>query len=495
MMTMKNISFKLILFLLCLPSIFLIAQEIDKENYPFPLPDVITATYNFNSQQTEVFNNNLIGYNIMHFNTDKELDFIRKFDPISIRFPDGAWSNFYNWETDELTRYNDTTFNNGQFSKIDNGLEEKGSKKIGIKGLTKLNNEKKTQTGKGFDMMWTFNTNYDSNEKSMRRLLDYEARGFDISYIELGNEHFWESQRSTRVSSAEKYLAIAKSLSDTLRKERPNVRISLPLSWREAHKDYNATVADDASYFDAITLHKYIGSDPDRAKESNTAYANILTARLTLKESEMYVRSFAPGKKIWLTEWGVSAERGTSKGGAALGMADAYLYIFENQDIYEWSNWFIVNGVLNSFVTFRDRTTRAPNWPIEKTAYASVYEIIRSVFENSTMYNGSIATSELKTRKGNVNAVNARVVTKEGKTYVFIVNLANKPVEFNLTKDNAYVSSSYTHEAFAFDGLHAQPILPMEQNPLKLVKNGSGVTTLPPLSVSKISFDETPMTK
>ncbi len=471
-----------------LSSMYLLAQETNKEAYPFPLPDVVTATYNFNSQKSELFNNNLIGYNIMHFNTESELDFIRKFDPISIRYPDGAWSNFYNWETDQLTRYNDTTFDNGQFSKIDNGLEEKASNKIGIKGLTLLNTEKKAKTGKGYDMMWTFNTNYDSNEKSMRRVLDHEARGFDLSYIELGNEHFWESQRSTRVSTAEKFLAIAKSLADTLHKERPAVRISLPLSWRPIHGAYNATIADNANYFDAISLHKYIGNDPDKAKESNSAFTNVLTARLSLKESEMYVRSFAPGKKIWLTEWGVSSGSGSARGGAALGMADAYLYMFENQNIYEWSNWFIVNGVLNSFVTFKDKKTRIPNWPIEKTAYGSVYEIIRSVFENSTMHEGSMSTSKLKTNKGEVNAVNARVVKKDGKTYLFAVNLTNKPVEFNLKKDNKSVNAKYTHEAFAFESLTAQPILPMEQSPLKFVKEGKGATILPPLSINKISF-------
>jgi len=209
-------------------------------NYPFELPDTVTANFEIQSQEIEMANNKLLGYNIFHFTSTADKDFIRKFDPITIRFPHGVWANFYNWETDGYDTYGDI-WDHGSHDDV----LEASNVKAGFPGLTALNNEKKQSNGVGYDMIWTYNLNYDDNAKNVARLKDSDAKGFDVCDIEIGNEHFWKTQRSTRTSTPEKYVVLAKSLSDTMKQVKPEVRLSIPISWRTSHADYNTTLVDD----------------------------------------------------------------------------------------------------------------------------------------------------------------------------------------------------------------------------------------------------------
>lgn len=456
-------------------------SDLAAQSYPFTLPDTITAFFDVNTNDNEIFNNKLLGYNIFGYTSNSEKDFIRKFDPITIRFPAGVWSNFYNWETDGYTRYNDSIFNNAPHSKvIENYIHR--NVKAGFSGLTVLNREKKlVNKGKGYDVLWTYNLNYDSNKKTVERLINSDLEGFDVQDIELSNENFWVNQRSTRISTPQKFLNVAKSLSDTLRKVKPGIRLSVPLSWRTSHKNYNAEITSDTTYFDAITIHKYIGSDPDKKSDSNLNYGDILTARNSLENDVDYARSFAPGKPVWLTEWGVNIG---PQAAAFLGMADCYLFLSENQKVYDRANWFCVNGVLNSFITFSGN--RVIKYPLEITGFGAVYKIIRDVFENSTMLAGSMTTSKLKPGS---NAVNARVVIRKGKIVVIAVNLTDRPVDFTLNFDNKKYGQSYNHEAMAFDCLSENKIIGIDANPLNVVKSGRGKIILPALSINKIAIN------
>lgn len=457
-------------------------------NYPFELPDTITANFEIQTQEIEQANNKLLGYNIFHFTSTTDKDFIRKFDPITIRFPHGVWANFYNWETDGYDTYGDTWDHGSHDDVLE--IYKKNNIKAGFPGLTALHNEKKQSNGVGYDMIWTYNLNYDDNAKNVARLKDSDAKGFDVRDIEIGNEHFWKTQRSTRTSTPEKFVALAKSLTDTMKQVKPEVRLSIPLSWRATHADYNTILADDKNYFDAVTIHKYTGADPDVPGESDKAYSTILTGRLTMAKDVNFARSFAPGKPVWLTEWGVSGGD-RFHWAAGLGMADCYLYLFENQDIYERANWFSVNGVLNSFITISDN--RVIKYPLEKTGYGSVYEILRSVFENSKLLGGSMTTSKLNTSLGTTNAVNARAVKKDGKIIIFTVNLTDKPVKFNAKLDGAIYEKRIIHEAMAHDDLAAEPVLGIDINPLAAVMDGQGEIILPPLSVNRITFAGDPI--
>lgn len=472
---LRAITFFLTLTLYILPA--LAEPQTDRvETFPATL-DINTRT------KTEPVKNTLLGMNISSFQTKRQRDLFRKFDPISMRFPSGVWGNFYDWETDTYTNHGDSHRKTNVYGPTLAKWKEIGITG-GFTGLTKLHNEKKRANGKGFDVIWLYNAAYDSPAKSVARMKDRLDKGFVVRDIDLGNEQFWLSQCSSKTITPEGYLDAARAISLALKKANPEVRTSVTLSWRDRHESWNKMVADDGKYFDAISLHKYSGFDHDKAEGQQAALEDVLAARARLGEAADYVRSFAPGKPIWLTEWGINAGEG-AKGAAALAMADCYLYMLENQDVFDRANWFTVNGLDRSFLIFKEKRTLL--YPLRKTAYASVYEIIRDIFEDSQLLHGKMSSPKLPLGDHKIDAVSARAVVKDGKTSVFAVNLSDRPCRLTLRFDTKTHDQAITHRALAFKNLSERLVLDFEQSPLKPIKNEPGTIILPPRSVNTLT--------
>ncbi|GAA4814693.1 carbohydrate-binding protein [Litoribaculum gwangyangense] len=490
MKTITSLKKYYLKYILLLGFITIFHLKPEAQSYPFSLPETITASLDVQTSNKEPFNNKLIGYNIQGFKTQTQKDFLKLVNPVTIRFPHGVWANFYKWQTDG---YQDDAYDNRDHEAA---LQTfvcciKGD----IDGIAELNEDRKAMyNGKGYDMMWTYSINFDDGASSVARAQKDIGLGLEVNAIELGNEHFWLGQRSLRTATPEMYLSAASEVSSSLKAAFPDIKLSIPLSWRKTHEAYNNIIKGNGNYFDAISLHKYMGADPDVPGESDSAYSSLLTAKLQLEEDANWVRSFAPGKPIWLTEWGVSAGSNDNVHAAAcLGMADVYLFMAENQDIYERANWFIFNRVLNAMVVLD--TNKEPLYPLQKRGYLSTYEIIQDVFRDATMLDGTVtSSSQLSVSRGSVNAINARATTNEfGETKVIAVNLTDKPVTFELKFDNVVYTKSFKHEALVFDNLGVVANIDYFSNPLQLIKEGTGTITLPPLSVSKISgiyYDE-----
>ncbi len=451
--------------------------DIGAQEYPFVLPEIISATLSVNTGVTEKVNNNNLGVNIdwhnhkkMGYNHPEAKSFVRQYKPVSIRWPQGLWANFYDWKVDGRRRYDDYVFNNEQYIKA---IEDHPDLVYGFPGFHELHSELK------FDVLWVFNMLYDSEASSLERMLDRQAKGFKVDAIEMGNEQFWKSQRSNQVSTPEKYFAFAKSLSATLKKANPTVKVSIPLSWRTGgqHDEFNIGVTKETSYFDAISVHMYVRSERDPVTVSQEQYKTVLTARLTLDESVKHALSFAPGKEVWLSEWGVSVGM---RAASYLGMADAYLYILENQNMYTRTNWFHIN---NSNPFFQPVQAGKPELGVIKYGFGAVYDVIREVFQDAVLLKSDMSTHKLKP---GADAVSARAVIKNGETMVFAVNKTSKSVELKLKVDGSDFSGYVNHEALIFQSLSDNPEFGGFDNPLKPVKSGTGIITLPPYSVNKI---------
>lgn len=478
---MKNQLFRKLTVSIVIGLLFM-SSLATSQTYPFTLPATITASINVETNNQEVFKNTLLGYNIEGFNTTLQKDFIRLVDPVTIRFPHGVWANFYKWQTDG---YQNDSYDNGTHETV--LATYVTSVKGHIGGIASLNKEKTDAGKKGFDMMWTYAINFDDGASCVARAKKDIGLGLEVKDIELGNEHFWTNQRALRTATAADYKREATAVSAALKAEFPNVRVSIPLGWRRNQAGYNTSIIGDGNYFDAVTIHKYLGADPDVPGESNTAYSALLTAKLELANDVNWIRNnYAPGKPVWLTEWGVSAGSNVH-GAACLGMADAYLFMSENQQIFDRANWFSFNRVLNAMVVVG--SNREPVYPLQKRGYLSTYEILHNVLKDATMLKGTVTSSAKLTTAtlGSVNAVNARVVTKDGKTTAIAINLTDKPVAFELKFDNVVYTNNFKHEALVFSNLGVVSAIDFYSNPLVLIKEGTGTITLPPLSISKIS--------
>ncbi|WP_298343140.1 carbohydrate-binding domain-containing protein [uncultured Algibacter sp.] len=478
--TLRKVSKLQILLLLLVLNGF--SLKLFAQQYPFNTPNTITASLNVETTNTEPFNNKIIGYNIEGFNTQLQKDFIKLVNPVTIRFPHGVWANFYEWQDDT---YQQDDYDNGSHQDVLDVYVRSIKGHIG--GIASLNTDRKAVTGgQGYDMMWTYSVNFDDGASSVARAQKDIGLGLEVKAIELGNEHFWKNQRANRTATPALYLSAATEVSTALKAEFPDIKLSIPLGWRRSQAGYNNEIIGDGNYFDAITVHKYLGADPDIPGESNSAYSALLTAKLELAEDVNWVRdNFAPGKPVWLTEWGVSAGSDVHAG-ACLGLADVYMYMAENQDIYERANWFSFNRILNAMVVVSPQ--RQPIYPLQKRGYLSTYEIIQDVYRDAIMLSGTVtASTDLTVPRGSVKAVNARATTKNGETKIMAVNLTDKPVEFELKFDDIEYTGAFNHEALVFENLG--PVAPVDyfSNQLQLIKQGTGTIILPPLSVSKIS--------
>ncbi|PQJ76602.1 glycoside hydrolase family protein [Polaribacter glomeratus] len=457
----------------------------DKTGYPYESAKMTTATLSINSSNTIAANNLLLGANFGGFSTNDEKEIVRFLKPVTVRFPSGVWANWYNWEKD-MSEYDATDpYDIGEFHRGVMDTWANNNTKAGFPGLTDLHAEM------GFNTIFTYNVNYDNAAKSVARLKDSEAKGFDVKYIELGNEQFWLDQRSSKTSTPIKYFFTVRPISAALKAAKPGLKISVPMGWRTDQAAYNLQIGIfSKTYFDAISLHKYI--DPERTDpkiiKSIETYKTILTPRIELKNSTKFVQDFAPGKPVWLTEWGVSCGLNAA---SFLGQADAYMYLFENQDTYERAEWFGLTTALNPMYSFGDEFTDNGGRPekslrnMKKTGHGAVYEILRDVFEDSQIYETSISTRILDT---GVNAVEAKAVTKNGKTLIFAVNKTVRSVPFRVKLDGTVLTSSKKHEALFFESLQDNKYLNLDQSALTLIDEGTSVIILPPLSVNKISL-------
>ncbi|MDU0352563.1 Ig-like domain-containing protein [Paraglaciecola aquimarina] len=484
-------------------------------DYPFDLPESITAEIKINTQQQEKYNNKLLGTNIFKFSYANEKELIRTFDPLTIRFPHGLWANWYDWHSDSTRQFGEdkVTFTNSLGETKSRTLDhlssikifEASGAKVGIDGLQLLNDERLSQQGIGYDMVWTFNMSADGENgtsplndgspESVARYTDLVNRGFDVTNIEMGNENFYSGQRSSIIPNVSDYVERAKSISKALKAINPNIKLSIPLLRKAntANPNYNQLLTEDKDYFDAVTVHTYVGYDPDDSNDSDEAYKTALLARVHIANSvNNFSQKVAPNKPVWLTEWGVKS--GGPNAASILGMADAYLFMSENQDIYQRANWFSVNGQLNSFLVWYQKEVQPGVFrprikePLEKTLFGSAHEIIRSILQDSTLLGSDLSATELE---NGVKSVSARAVIKDDKVTVFALNLTDRTSPFALTLDNVAYDGNATHYTMGFSSLDEERILPIAQDPLSLVSEGSSGIVLPPLSLNKIVLEDT----
>ncbi len=290
------------------------------QTYPFTLPATVTATLDVDTSVKENANNKLLGYNYWAFKSSKDKELARIFNPVSVRFSEG---NFYNWETDG---FNNDSYDNTTYESI---LDQyiRSNIKWGYPDMLSMNKELKAKYGNSFDVLFNFSVGFADAASNVRRLKKYDTDGLNITDVELGNEYFWGFFRNTTTAQPSDQLRLFKENADSLHKAKPGIKVSIPLGWRTNQNGYNATIMGDKKYYDAISIHKYVGADPDKPGESDIAYASLLTSRLALIKDVDYVRNQAPGKPVWLTEWNVDGAA-SGEWAAALGATDIYLYMY-----------------------------------------------------------------------------------------------------------------------------------------------------------------------
>ena len=230
---------------------------------------------------------------------------------------------------------------------------------------------------------------------------------------------------------------------------------------------YSGT-ARDTAYFDAVSIHRYVhtagrsGSDPLNPNDPNaSAESDLLTAgRLIIRDVRAARDTYAPGKPVWLSEWGVSGGGGgTDHGGytaaSFLGTVDSYIALFDNQNMITRANWFQTNNY-DRFFTFT-RAQVARDYTGERqlsgktTGLYDAYQIAGNVFQNSVLLNGTMDSPELIAGS---DAIAAKAVSKDGQTQILAVNKVDKPFRLYLKGNANSSTNTYGVKTLAYDSLN-----------------------------------------
>lgn len=461
----------------------IVYTPIDEANYPYEIPygDSIVKV-EINTSSSVPFSNKQLALNCT-FQTNTGMSkgydsapsqaFVRWYNPVMLRFPPGAWANFYDWKGDNRNRHGDD-YNNGEFtSQCDNNPNYK----YGINGLNSLHKSM------GFDILWIWNLNYFNEENAVEQLQNYSQRGFKVNDIELGNELFYKTQRASLTSTPSKIKDRAKTFAQALKQEKNDLRFAIPIAWKNGGADnYNSMMMQDQSYFDALVMHLYYGNesqneDPGEGGNLGTVVMDkksikrMFTARNKYKyEAERIHKKYNTDKPFWLTEWGVTCGRNAA---SFLAMADTYLYFFENPDLYEYVVWFQTHGLNPFFET--GGTVGKPLYTL--TGYGAVYDLLEDVFRDSYLLETKVISAQFEGDKDliqetskdfdvmdinvddyKVNAVICMAVKDKDGTYsLFFVNKRNRPITIDLNIDGKNIVSSGDYEYLNFNSLSENP--------------------------------------
>ena len=440
--------------------------------YPFELPAEISATLTVDTTKKTPVNHMLLGLNCnwpeglygkTGYDNREARKLIQALKPSSLRFPHGVWSNFYDWESDGRRMTDDYK------TLYDSAVKNHPDLKYGFEGLHGLHQDL------GFDVLFTWNVNYDSPEKGVRRLIDRRDKGFHVKWIELGNEIFWKTQRSEAVSDVDKYIDVSRAHAAALKAVAPELQISVPIHWRTPLTNPWNTALMKHDHYDAISVHKHMGN-----KETREGAAQTLAARREMVTMARTLRTVFPDHPLWISEWSVSCGENAI---SILAVADTYVGFFKHPELFAIVDYFQINAS-HALIEY-DKKTRTHT----RTSYGAAYKIIRDVFENGEIYESSVDST---TVGDGINAVSAEAVIKDGNVIVFAINKTNRGVPLKVTLDGITYSQSFAHSSLSFEEINELKSFGLEEDVLTEVKPGAksqgrGIL-LPPLSINRIVY-------
>ena len=443
-------------------------------DYPYTNVGPQSAALSIDTSSPTPFNNNLLGlntnfpenlYGLDGYNDADGQTLITTWAPPTLRFPHGVWANYYDWEVDGRRIYDDydTIYRPA--------VENVPQLRYGYPGFKALHDNL------GFDVLHTWNINYDSPGKGLNRLLDRRADGFAVNRIELGNETFWRNQRSNAVATPELYVSVAQAHSNVLKIFDPTIQLSVPVSWRTTghHVPWNAALAADQSYYDAVSLHRYIRPGVPTV----AGLQEVLDARSLMISTAEATRAQFPNKPIWLSEWSVDAGENAI---SVLGMSDTYLGIIDRPDLFGSAEYFQIHNHDPMIIYEKNG-----NPEYVKTTRGAAYDILRKVFLDSDLVSSTTTSSQITS---GVDAATAQAVLKNGQVVVYVINKSPVSVPLSLNMDGSSYIGDYVHEALQFNDVDDFPTFNLADNALTSVTSTPGAIMLPPLSISVLSgFD------
>lgn len=445
--------------------------------FPFSVPADPSVTLDIKSNETHVFENDLLSAN-SHFSWASStwgdqitVDMINQNFPMSaMRFPGGTVGNFYSYNSDGYYGDAYTFANQSRENAFNSGYTFDYP---GYKSLCLVNNS---------SSVLMFNVIKDHVDTSANRLASRLADGLDVKWIEMGNENYFSGQNYGNVTSTANYISHTTNLTTALKGVESSVKVAVNID----HDNYTTGSWNDElsklNYFDAAVMHPYVNTNTFMLNDfsANVIFSSFKTTAHRIQEFENHF----PSKPLLFTEWSILSTGTPVNFVQTLGISDMFLAIEKgNQDgIVQQAG---IHMLYHSD-SYGEATLSYNNGSgMVLTANGVVYSELFNLFKDKTVYDAISSSEELSS---DLPAVNAKAVMDGDSIRVFVVNKLPVVSPLNIKVDGVALQGDYRLKYF-----HENPALELsspylnQQDPW-VNSSASGVANVPAYSVAVVSY-------
>lgn len=226
---------------------------------------------------------------------------LTELQPRAMRFPGGTTANNYLWQEDSYAEQPDdrTKWAARQLSWF-----RSTRRAVGMEAFADVCRER------GIAPVYVLNVFAETPESVRELAARWREIGLSPAAIELGNEPYWDPRSLMNVWP---YLERARPLAKTLREIVPGAKIGVCVGSVDPSQAYernwNAKVAADQSWYDAVIYHEYYGGQGIAVEKGRAVpLAEILDPEGYVAEPVRRLAETFPGKPIWLTEWNIGSK-------------------------------------------------------------------------------------------------------------------------------------------------------------------------------------------
>lgn len=343
--------------------------------------------------------------------------------PGTIRYPGGAISNYWDWQTGSVNQPSSTT-------KTESGTikTEPGRKQTYDFTLSTL---KEIINASGAVPIFDLNVMTSTLKDQIRMLQTAAQMGLPVRYVELGNEFYLSKSTYLRAfPTAASYARLVASWAPQIRAAFPNAQIAAVASALTAtprEQKWNSAVLSIAGNdINAVTLHDYPG--PRTSANTLPSPATLLAgASIEWQPVDTIIKSMPSHLSVWLTEYNLGlGDR--ALGSPALGTTWEHALYIAELDLQELASPRVaLTDYWDLFGNARDaQFTTAP--PPVATPAGSASRLINQAMNGATGITVLTIAND-PVLEGSVKSVSGiKVTPASGGDRLIFVNIGPSPV-------------------------------------------------------------------
>lgn len=473
-------------------------REVTEENvFPFEVPENPHTTIRIDTSKKTLIPNRILGVNKFARITgnhkgpsDPRVTEILDFStPMSIRFPAGTMANWYNWRTDRFDapdwdEWTDSMQNTYQW--LINAIN--ADEQFGFDAYAQITKRRNIKP------ILVLNVLYESPQDAVLRLEDRKSKGVHPTWIEVGNENFFEEQRHVgNVHSVEDYIRVSKGIIAALREANPDMKFAVV---SEAYQgdffksdEWSMALAEDSDWYEGVVIHPYRYVDNNFLFDRESLMAIIGSYGHMRESIEWFAKTF-PGKKAIISEFSLTkrAWNGVDAFISAIGHAEQIMAVIDG-----WEDGIVEQASIHQYIGGKMALYGFEGDQSSYKLYRKgvLMKMVWDTFTEAEVFDAVVETPLIGDR-GNpvfsdIPAISVRAVeTPRGEIKLFCVNKLPIEATVDVFIDGAKQEGRFTQETYK-EAVDANNYYELDEVPIE-TKNGRRTITLPSMSINVITL-------